>query len=586
MPTRSSLKRKSTEDAAAAPPPPPAAVAAAADDTAAIRRQGVRFVLFKRIGQMVSESDTCFHNVGVSKLILDWCQPHNCSLVELLERYHKEQPHPLLNLTYAEAVTDQATRFVSYVRRTSFHDIVGVLESHGNEQNEEDVSFWFDLFLCNQLKSDDTPGDVWARVFKENILRINHTIVILSPWERPLYFDRTWCIWEFYCSVLMNVNLAVCFTQADLYDLKSRTLHCNKMKSTESALTLLQTSSANPEKLHVALNDFRLLNDLILTIDVEKSQIYNDEASKRNILAAISSTMSLKDFNSIIQNYFRKEIFSRLTSTALSKCGVKRNMLVRIKQLTQSRPSWTCKNFLDEFLKKELMQGAECSLPELMKRNYQTEVHPVLKLTHSQAFTDDISTAITHSLDTNLSDTLDAILEDSIVKPQESYWWDLILRNHFELDNLDGRLFADVEMTTIERSIQDRRVLNGVIKRTLLLPLPWDKPIMFGRTWPMVEVFFAHKCNSILDLGFNARDLMNVKDSLQSGNSCTLLENYTVDFMGTSTTHRMDKESILYALYDMGANAQLIDDDFSAISEILKTKLERVLGVEVEVLAM
>ena len=44
--------------------------------------------------------------------------------------------------------------------------------------------------------------------------------------------------------------------------------------------------------------------------------------------------------------------------------------------------------------------------------------------------------------------------------------------------------------------------------------------------------------------------------------------------MDSSTTVLADKESILYALYEMGADAKFIKDEFSTISRILRKKVE------------
>jgi hypothetical protein len=41
----------------------------------------------------------------------------------------------------------------------------------------------------------------WLSLVKENITRIDYTLVVLSPWDRSKPLTRAWCLYEIFCGL-------------------------------------------------------------------------------------------------------------------------------------------------------------------------------------------------------------------------------------------------------------------------------------------------------------------------------------------------------------------------------------------------
>ena len=79
-----------------------------------------------------------------------------CSLIDMLLTKHFDSTsmHPVLNLSYKEAVGEKANLFISFAYADSFIDLVDALElymdTHDKEYAVESTYFWFDLFMNDQ----------------------------------------------------------------------------------------------------------------------------------------------------------------------------------------------------------------------------------------------------------------------------------------------------------------------------------------------------------------------------------------------------------------------------------------------------
>ena len=69
------------------------------------------------------------------------------SLIEVLKSQHCTEPHPLLHVTYEQAV-GTATVFVSFAYASDFVELVDAVERYMRENQELSVDrtyFWFDV---------------------------------------------------------------------------------------------------------------------------------------------------------------------------------------------------------------------------------------------------------------------------------------------------------------------------------------------------------------------------------------------------------------------------------------------------------
>jgi hypothetical protein len=51
-----------------------------------------------------------------------------------------------------------------------------------------------DIFVGSQHKSADLPQEWWSNAFATAIRDINHTVLVLQPWDAPLPLRRSWCL--------------------------------------------------------------------------------------------------------------------------------------------------------------------------------------------------------------------------------------------------------------------------------------------------------------------------------------------------------------------------------------------------------
>ncbi len=97
----------------------------------------------------------------------------------------------------------EATVFVSHAWAMPFDALVAALRDFDREERAREPArppyFWLDLLVNDQFAAPSRPFEWWQTVFRENVRRIGHTLVVLE-WERPLPLQRVWCVWEMFCA--------------------------------------------------------------------------------------------------------------------------------------------------------------------------------------------------------------------------------------------------------------------------------------------------------------------------------------------------------------------------------------------------
>ena len=55
---------------------------------------------------------------------------------------------------------------------------------------------WIDIFVVNQhLEISDFK--YWTSNFEGSLVQIGHAIIVLSPWRKPMWVERAWCLFEY-----------------------------------------------------------------------------------------------------------------------------------------------------------------------------------------------------------------------------------------------------------------------------------------------------------------------------------------------------------------------------------------------------
>lgn len=179
-----------------------------------------------------------------------------CTYVELLlERWRRQGGQ-------APAPADRATVFVSHAWSYVFTELVHALESLPGAESEY---FWIDMcgllrsrfalcsdwnvtpsFVGAQHKAPVLPQEWWTNAFKDAVISIGHTVLVLQPWEAPLPLTRSWCIWEIFCTLSGAKRLTVCHPPAQATSFQAALL--SRFGAIETALSKIDARRAEAFK--------------------------------------------------------------------------------------------------------------------------------------------------------------------------------------------------------------------------------------------------------------------------------------------------------------------------------------------------
>lgn len=135
--------------------------------------------------------------------------------VEHLIRKHGEHAvcprDGMLGTAFVDVADDphagRATHFMSYCWGNRVNDIVNALQSHCDrlQLEHKDVRVWLCCLCVNQhrVKSASATGgtvtfEEFQHAFGSCVQSIRKVIALLSPWQKPLYITRMWCVFELF----------------------------------------------------------------------------------------------------------------------------------------------------------------------------------------------------------------------------------------------------------------------------------------------------------------------------------------------------------------------------------------------------
>eukprot|EP00808_Paulinella_micropora_P019145 g78358.t1 len=148
-----------------------------------------------------------------------------CSYVELLARSQDPQDR---------AGVATATVFLSHAWKYTFKQVVEAIAAHWpDKDNVRSQTFlWFDIFTVNQHQTSTVDPDFWFEAFREdpdfwfeafreNVRTIGRTVLILSPWRNPVPLNRSWCLWEIFCSRLTKASFEIFLSPTEVTDFEN-----------------------------------------------------------------------------------------------------------------------------------------------------------------------------------------------------------------------------------------------------------------------------------------------------------------------------------------------------------------------------
>lgn len=104
------------------------------------------------------------------------------------------------------------TDFISHAWRYTFKDMVAAVRSEANERDRvrasqgltsiaEERFYWNDIFVEDQNATNQKPEGYFFQAFREAIVNIGRTVLIMMPFRDAIPLTRAWCVWEIFCSI-------------------------------------------------------------------------------------------------------------------------------------------------------------------------------------------------------------------------------------------------------------------------------------------------------------------------------------------------------------------------------------------------
>ena len=131
-----------------------------------------------------------------------------------------------LNAAYTEIFKRKNARFVgranvfvSHAWLCKMTDLLSALknweDSLPDDQRALPYYFWIDVLVCNQDASGPKEFDWWRETFKQSVQNIGRTVIVMTPWKKPKYIERAWCLFEFYTTLKCGVPYDITMSAHD-----------------------------------------------------------------------------------------------------------------------------------------------------------------------------------------------------------------------------------------------------------------------------------------------------------------------------------------------------------------------------------
>ena len=148
------------------------------------------------------------------------------------------------------------TVFVSHAWQFSFASVIAALRTFVAElpKGSPQPFFWVDVLCVDEHTTQTAPLEWWRTTFREAIGNIGRTLMVLSPWEKPLPLTRAWCLWELYCTVASGAHFEVCLgpMERDRFDAAVMS-SASAVLDAFGGIDVARASATNPSDLAMIL---------------------------------------------------------------------------------------------------------------------------------------------------------------------------------------------------------------------------------------------------------------------------------------------------------------------------------------------
>ena len=79
--------------------------------------------------------------------------------------------------------------------------------------------------MNNQNGCEQKPFSWWCSVFRENVRRIGHTLLVLMPWHNPIPLTRAWVLFEIYITITSAARFSVLLPRCQIRAFRHALIH-------------------------------------------------------------------------------------------------------------------------------------------------------------------------------------------------------------------------------------------------------------------------------------------------------------------------------------------------------------------------
>ena len=173
----------------------------------------------------IQSSSIFINTIGISlSALLDFCDQHKSKLPgmttkavcdEIIKPATAHQSISYLELH--PEMSGEAEMFISHAWLMLFLDLVHAIQSEAQKLLLKDPRFWIDIFGCNQhAPPSNTDFGFWSNGFEGALVKIHRrnapdgripsALIVLSPYDDPIWMSRCWCLFEFYIIKLKGLG--------------------------------------------------------------------------------------------------------------------------------------------------------------------------------------------------------------------------------------------------------------------------------------------------------------------------------------------------------------------------------------------
>ena len=75
------------------------------------------------------------------------------------------------------------------------------------------------MFVASQHRAATLPQAWWTQAFRQSVVDIGRTVLVLQPWHAPVPLTRSWCLWEIYSTLDggAELHIALCPAQREAF---------------------------------------------------------------------------------------------------------------------------------------------------------------------------------------------------------------------------------------------------------------------------------------------------------------------------------------------------------------------------------